>query len=794
MKRRILFVFILFAILFCSINNRSYAQTIYFNDSGPTIMILGNSYWEIGLKKNNGGIKYITDKSTGQQITQGNLNDCLWVVVFEYGTNPDYFESCQFWDTGANRFSYQWSEGTHKLVLTYTPSVTLTKKVSATITITAHEFEYFDIQMTMINGWGRTTEDIKFPSDLIFQKSNIESALLPVMPGIMLESDYFKQNDQNVEFRYPGWPGIFSDFLSVSTNLGSLAIYSKFSDGKLDPLKIGFVNENCGSNLFTCYTHNYTSKVRNGEIWTSPAIRIRITQNHIQAVNGFRIDNLIDLSPSLEVKTGDIFGNLIRSPLYKADSTQIRNNNGPLRFSEYSQLLNQITFTGLLHIVAYEPRGFDENYPDFLPPATDLGTTQEMADMFTMAQTRGFLMMPYTNPTWWDDESPTLQNLNPAYEITDVAALDGLGNPVYENYGCPDHCHYGYAMSPYVEFVQTRLRDLMIQMKTEIPSDIIFEDQVGARPTLFDYNPQSPSPEAYTQGWINHAEIYSGEGLMTELGFDRLIENEIGFHGSLLLQEVTNDLGTYIASDNWHYYPYVTMLARDKVVFYQHNLAPETFTHNKSNLMWNLAMGYMLSYDLNHSEPWGGGVDSEWLDVVGTFQRYVLSKYATERVTDFSYLNENVTKTNFSNYYVIANWSDTNTYSIDGYTLSVKGAMVKNNNNSLIAGVFRMYNNNNLSNGDHFIIEERQSDQIKLRQPMGEETNLVIKKLPSWGTTKKVKAIAFTSGNLFIDFVDLVNSTNTVQLRFAKQVNGVEVGYYLLYIPKNTFMPIIYRN
>ena len=85
--------------------------------------------------------------------------------------------------------------------------------------------------------------------------------------------------------------------------------------------------------------------------------------------------------------------------------------------------------------------------------------------------------MPYINPTWWDDESPTLQNLEPPLTIAAIAVLNKQATPLYEYYGSKG----GYVVSPYPSFVQQRLDQLMHDMKEAIPSDLIHEDQVGGR-------------------------------------------------------------------------------------------------------------------------------------------------------------------------------------------------------------------------------------------------------------------------------------------------------------------------
>ena len=71
-------------------------QGIYFDDSDPAIMVLGNdAYYEIGFRKSNGSIAYITDKSTGEPATLGSRYECLWGAVFPDGT-PEYVGGCNF--------------------------------------------------------------------------------------------------------------------------------------------------------------------------------------------------------------------------------------------------------------------------------------------------------------------------------------------------------------------------------------------------------------------------------------------------------------------------------------------------------------------------------------------------------------------------------------------------------------------------------------------------------------------------------------------------------------------------
>lgn len=131
---------------------------------------------------------------------------------------------------------------------------------------------------------------------------------------------------------------------------------------------------------------------------------------------------------------------------------------------------------------------------------------------------------------------------------------------------------------------------------------------------------------------------------MTEVGYDRMAVHEIGFHGSLLLFDQRGET-TSVGRGYWRPYPFATMLLRDKVLFYQHNLAPETFTDNLPTLRWNLAMGYQLSHGLNPVA--GAWVDDPWLYAVSLLQRMLLAPVADVPLTSFRTLEPGVTETRF---------------------------------------------------------------------------------------------------------------------------------------------------
>jgi hypothetical protein len=483
-------------------------------------------------------------------------------------------------------------------------------------------------------------------------------------------------------------------------------------------------------------------------------------------VLAYRIDNGLDRLPTISDKVGTRFARLAQSPLIKADAAQIN-----LPFTAYGTIFAQLPSPAIFHPVAFQPGGHDENYPDFLPPANAFGSTSEFASMMSQGQAAGLFMMPYTNPTWWDDQSPTMQSLPTPLQVADVAALDSAGTPLYEWYGSRG----GYVMSPAAPFVAQRLDQLATQMTTALPSDFLFEDQVGARPWLFDSNASEADPSAYIDGWLQHTRTHSSKLLMTELGFDRLAESEVGFHGSVVLPDRLGYTPGWWGTGTWHAYPLATMMVRDKVLFYQHDLAPETMTKDKATLTWNLALGYMLSYD-----PSSGGLANPWLGVVGTFQKHVLSRYAGERLMAFASVATNVTKTEFATFTVTANWDAAASYSTDGFTLPPQGVMTGSRDGTVRAGVFTTFNGVALDAGDHYLIEERTPSTVVVRQPMGSDTNITVRLPAGWTVTDPLAGRAFDGAGRVIQDVAVSTTTGGIMLNCQQQRAGQSVAAYRL--------------
>lgn len=760
---------------------QGHLQNVYFDDSGSNIVV-GSDDYEIAFRKRDGGIVYIEDKSTDRFVSTGSLNGCIWVIVFDYQSTPaDYIESCSYTPEGANRFDYHWLPASRQLILNYTPDPAATQSVDVTITVTPSASAWFDLNFSLINNWGYVPEDVKFPADLIFARNDMEEVLIPVLPGVILESGFFSRG-QKYEESYPGT--MFADFISIKSINGRLAMYSVPTSDVIVPAYLGLFFENCANNATVCLTHNLKSGVRPGAAWFSPTVRFRVGEDYFDTIQAFRQDSGVAGFQSIESKLGALYSQVTQSPLYKADL-----GGGPppggISFGELpDRLSDEIAYPGILHLVAYWQRGFDENYPDFLGPDSDLGTLGEMVDMMNQVQSMGYLVMPYINPTWWDDESPTVREDLPPLNIEDIAVLDRQGNPKFENYGD----HVGFIVSPYPEFVQERLENLMRDMTQMIPSDLIHEDQVGGRAAHPDYNPASPHPAAYSQGWLEHTRTFSHLLLTSEMGFDRLAETETGFHGSVLLAEAENKTSNWWGDDNWHLYPLAPILLRDKVLLY-HNTENRSATDEKRVLAMNLGFGYMLSFDWTAPEA-----DTKWLDPVGAFQSKVISKYAGEQITEYIYLTDDVSQTTFETIITVINWNQLSSFSAGDFDIAPLGAMVESDDGSLRAGVFTKYNGVNLRVGDHYLIEERGINQIVVQQPLGSDTLLAVRALPNWDNTRPVTIWVYDQNGQIIDRTHSDIVADKINFEYSLHLSGEPVGSYIIFQATSLYLPLLLRD
>ena len=112
-------------------------------------MKLGNnSFYEIGFRKTNGSIEYITDKTTGMDISLGSRDENLWGIKKLY-SDISYFGGANYDVIAANQFSYAWDELTSTLIFSYTPDSFAVQRITASVIVNASVNAFFDLQLSL---------------------------------------------------------------------------------------------------------------------------------------------------------------------------------------------------------------------------------------------------------------------------------------------------------------------------------------------------------------------------------------------------------------------------------------------------------------------------------------------------------------------------------------------------------------------------------------------------------------------------------------------------------------------
>lgn len=788
----------------------------YFDERDPARLRVGNGAYELTLAKTNGAIVAFTDKRTGTQLLKRGHRGCLWAVQYLAATTmaAERIDSCAFAPAGTDpngekSFRYHWDPATRQLTLTYEviaktdTSIDPPLNLSIDLIVTASRSTWIDFQLDLFNAGDRVISQVALPAQLPIDPTAVQEALLPTVPGLLLNQHFFTTRP-HYEARYPSWQGLFADYVALQVGESTLTLYA-IQQSELPASAILRFNNSPEtihlSHAFETYipgsqSTDHWHAPSTPTQWQSPTVRLQVGQPYSATIEGYRRANALDTFDDLRTKLGERYATISASPLLKIEYDQ------PPRY--WQRLLQRVPSPGLLHWVTYWENGaFDEGYPDYLPPrGSDRAT---LADLFANARALGFLNMPYTNPTWWDDESPTVQRLG----AEAVALRDREGNLRYGCFGLSTAAgctpaiaardsthnkglqpwqwiHGGYPVSPHAPAVQQRIAETVAELTTALGSDLLFEDQLGVGDVhciagsndCRDYSPWAPLPTTYRQGWLDHTARYAHVGLMTEVGYDRMAEHELGFHGSLRLFDQWGEADRWWGQGNWRPYPFATMLLRDKVLFYQHNLAPETFTDNLAALRWNLAMGYQLSYGLNVVEG-RGGPDSPWLQVVSLLQHNLLAPHVDQRIRAYKQLAEQVTVTRYGPVRIIANWQQETPFAINAHTIAPNGFYFSDTETGHTAGAYTIYNGMVLPEGIQIIVEVHSPTAIDLYRPIGDVKSIVVQLPPSW-PTDAIELTAHTSDDTILATTIIKRADQRVPVPYHAAINGQAVDHYTL--------------
>ncbi|RMG00114.1 MAG: hypothetical protein D6741_07360, partial [Planctomycetota bacterium] len=342
-----------------------------------------------------------------------------------------------------------------------------------------------------------------------------------------------------------------------------------------------------------------------------------------------------------------LFTQLQRSILLKVTTGSLRRS---------AELSGELPGPVIFHVAEYLHGGFDRQYPDHLPPNPKVGTAEDLRLLIEAVRRNGHLFMPYTNPTWWcvNPKGPTFERYGDV-----VLARDLDGNVYPERYG--EAYTQGYAICHWHPIVRKVNAEIRRQFTEEYPVDILFQDQIGARRSIWDTNPAAPDPAAYLEGLHRIAKTDSAfVPLGTEDGHDRLINYELMFCGlswpwlpnrpdgrMLLYEDVW-------PRESWRLEPSAIFLAHDKALFFHHDLGG--FTRDPRDVSISLVLGYGLSWWLHSANP--SEQDRAWLTTLSRVQQAIGPELVGRRLERFDYLSPKVVRSVWGDLEVTANLSD----------------------------------------------------------------------------------------------------------------------------------------
>ena len=428
------------------------------------------------------------------------------------------------------------------------------------------------------------------------------------------------------------YPPANADFVHVSNEGGGLAMYGVQPlmrepwEGRADTSRLTVPAELTvgGEPRGGFFRHGWHAAIEPGQPWTSPWLRLQPVAGVGEAIGHYADTTGLNR----------VLADKVRPALLAKLRGAVLIRLGGATAEEQIGALDLLPADNIVHFVEYLRGGFDKQYPDHLPPRESWGTAGDLGRFYRRGKELGHLMMPYVNTSWWciGPKGPTF-----GAEGEDPLAKRRDGALIKERYAANE----GYGVCFWHRAVQEAHRKTRRQMTEEFASDILFQDQVGARGWSWDYNPAAPTPTAGLDGMLSLSmEDAERVPLATEDGYDRVAQFETmlcGMGWSIVPSGGRHERGRnrhHFPEGEWRIFPLMQHLAHDKAVFTLHDLGH--FVTGPEHLAYTLALGYSMSYRCSAGRL-RAPLPRLWLYWLDAVQKGVCARYTGEPLKEFGY-------------------------------------------------------------------------------------------------------------------------------------------------------------
>ncbi len=177
--------------------NASVGDIGFADNQADRIRIWNDDFYEIAFRKSDGRLLYMIDRTTGQEVSPGNVHG-PWVMRF--GSNV-WLDGQNFSPANSSRlFTYLWNAEEATLTMDYVATGSVACHVS--IVIRPTEGAEVDTVLTVDNLSAQEIELLAYPVQFSFRRSQIEAVYVPYIEGMKLLPSFF----DSYEFS-SGYPG-----------------------------------------------------------------------------------------------------------------------------------------------------------------------------------------------------------------------------------------------------------------------------------------------------------------------------------------------------------------------------------------------------------------------------------------------------------------------------------------------------------------------------------------------------------------------------------------------------------